>query len=82
MIGSLESDQHLSKSLFPCTATGRRAFSTRLASVGIYDSSVGSTEVTSSQSTSCRRTEARNNAAEMKARRGRMLTRFKSNRPD
>jgi hypothetical protein len=40
MMGSLESDRHLFKSLFRCTATGRRAFSTTLASVGMYDASV------------------------------------------
>jgi hypothetical protein len=44
MMGSLETDRHLFKSLFRCTATGRRAFSTTLASVGMYDASVGSTE--------------------------------------
>jgi hypothetical protein len=40
MMGSLEPDRHLFKSLFRCTATGRRAFSTTLASVGMYDASV------------------------------------------
>jgi hypothetical protein len=45
MMGSLEPDPHLFKSLFRCTATGRRAFSTALASVGMYDVSVGSTAV-------------------------------------
>ena len=44
MMGSLEPDRHLFKSLFRCTATGRRAFSTTLASVGMYDASVGSTD--------------------------------------
>jgi hypothetical protein len=46
MIGSLESDGRLFKSYFRCTATGRRAFSTTLASVGMYDASVGSTNGT------------------------------------
>jgi len=49
MMGSLESDRRLFKSLFRCTATGRRTFSTTLASVGMYDTSVGSTEATSDQ---------------------------------
>jgi hypothetical protein len=40
MMGSLKSDRHLFKSLFRCTATGRRAFSITLASVGMYDASV------------------------------------------
>jgi hypothetical protein len=40
MMGSLEPDRRLFKSLFRCTATGRRAFSTTLASVGMYDASV------------------------------------------
>jgi hypothetical protein len=44
MMGSLEPDRRRFKSLFRCTATGRRAFSTTLASVGMYDASVGSTE--------------------------------------
>jgi hypothetical protein len=44
MMGSLEPDRRLFKSLFRCTVTGRRAFSTTLASVGMYDASVGSTE--------------------------------------
>jgi hypothetical protein len=48
MMGSLESDRRLFKSLFRCTATGRRAFSTTLASVGMYDASVGSTEASES----------------------------------
>ena len=43
MMGSLESDRRLFKSVFLCTATGRRAFSTTLASVGRDDASVGST---------------------------------------
>jgi hypothetical protein len=40
MMGSLESDRRLFKSLFRCTATVRRALSTTLASVGMYDASV------------------------------------------
>jgi hypothetical protein len=40
MMGSLEPDQRLFKSLFRCTATGGRAFSTTLAPVGTYDASV------------------------------------------
>jgi hypothetical protein len=39
-MGSLQPDWRLLKSLFPCTATGRRAFSTTLASVGMFDASV------------------------------------------
>jgi hypothetical protein len=48
MTGSLESDRRLFKSLFRCTATGRRAFSTTLASVGMYDASIGSTDASAS----------------------------------
>jgi hypothetical protein len=44
MMGSLDSARWLFKSLFRCTATVRRACSTTLASVGMYDASVGSTE--------------------------------------
>jgi hypothetical protein len=44
MMDSLESDRRRFKSLFRCAATGRRAFSTTLASVGMYDASVGSTD--------------------------------------
>jgi hypothetical protein len=40
MIGSLKPDRRLFKSLFRCRATGRRALSTMLASVGMYDASV------------------------------------------
>jgi hypothetical protein len=40
MMGSLERDRRVVKSLFRCAATGRRAFSTTLASVGMYDASV------------------------------------------
>jgi hypothetical protein len=40
MMGSLESDRRLFKSLFRCTATVRRALATTLASVGMYDASV------------------------------------------
>jgi hypothetical protein len=40
MMGSLELDRHLFKSRFRCTAAGRRAFSTRLAPVGMYEASV------------------------------------------
>ena len=40
MMGSLESDRRLFKSLFRCTATSRRALSTTLASVGMYNASV------------------------------------------
>ena len=40
-------DRHLFKSLFRCTTTGRRGFSTTLASVGMYDASVGSTDAPS-----------------------------------
>jgi hypothetical protein len=43
MMDSLESDRRLLKSLFRCAATGCRAFSTTLASVGMYDAAVGST---------------------------------------
>jgi hypothetical protein len=39
-MGSLEPDRRLFKSLFRCAATGRHAFSTTLASVGMYDASV------------------------------------------
>jgi hypothetical protein len=44
MMGSLELDRRLFEELFRCTATGRRASSTPLASDGMYDASVGSTE--------------------------------------
>ena len=44
MMGSLESHRRLFKSLFRYTATGRRALSTTLAPVGMYDASVGSTD--------------------------------------
>jgi hypothetical protein len=40
MMGSLEPDGRLFKSLFRWTATGRRALSTTLASIGMYDVSV------------------------------------------
>jgi len=40
MMGSLESDRRLFKSLFRCAATGRRAYSTTLASVAMYHRSV------------------------------------------
>jgi hypothetical protein len=44
MMGSLKPDRRQFKSLFRCGATGRRALSTMLASVGMYDASVGSTD--------------------------------------
>jgi hypothetical protein len=44
MMVSLGPDRRLLKSLFRCTAIGRRAFSTTPALEGMYDASVGSTE--------------------------------------
>jgi hypothetical protein len=52
MMDSLESDRRLFQSLFRCMATGRRAFSTMQASVGMDNAAVGSTEATSAQSAS------------------------------
>jgi hypothetical protein len=48
MMSWLESGRRLFQSLFRCTATGRRAFSTTLASDGMYDDSIGSTDASAS----------------------------------